>query len=343
MVRIFCHDLRFRIWAGRLFFREIGDGFGGQLHLLTKINLTRSTSRVVQCCFAEAMQFASDVEEKTLSDNFDAPKLCEAIQNDNEYWQEINMDPESYGNGFACSVPITDKRARHKLVERNRRDKTRVLVQQLQSILPNIKEHSQNPKTNDILEKTLQYLHAPENKSSRDSSLQDDIGNDGGRTKSLNRALASSKLRLAAPFPLDNLSSRRHIFSFENAPFGMVIARTDGLLLKANVFFHALFHLPLGSLIGQTMFSLTSAQDLAITMKVRQEAPLHRPPTPLRSSNPSLCDGVRVTDGCQRMVAAPCATTPLTPALVGGGIASIESIVDGPQSCSRAQLRPSSY
>ena len=126
------------------------------------------------------MQFATSGAsgmEKSMPTDFHARKLCDTMQMDNEYWQEISMDPECSGN-VACSVPITDKRARHKLVERNRRERTRELVQQLQSVLPNIIKNSQNPNTNDILEKTLEYLQMnqiPENRSC-DSCMLDDDG-----------------------------------------------------------------------------------------------------------------------------------------------------------------------
>ena len=48
----------------------------------------------------------------------------------------------------ATSLPLEDKRARHKLVERRRRDKTRAYVEQLQSLLPNIGHSRPNPNVN---------------------------------------------------------------------------------------------------------------------------------------------------------------------------------------------------
>ncbi len=183
------------------------------------------------------------------------------------------MDPESPENGLECSMPISDKRARHKLVERNRRDKTRRFVQQLQSLLPNIKEHSQNPNTNDILEKTLEYLQCAQNKRLSGTDLQVDCRDDKRGEDNIDLGLVNSKLLASARFTVDDLSCRRYMLSFDNAPFGIVIARTDGLIIKANDFFQTLLHLPPGPLVGQTMFSLTSAKDLPITMKVRRSSP----------------------------------------------------------------------
>ncbi len=82
---------------------------------------------------------------------------------DDEFWSKIDLDSlqmSTIGFKLACSQPIADKRAKHKLVERRRRDRTRAFVEQLQSVLPNIKQRRQNPNMNVILEKTLEYLHS---------------------------------------------------------------------------------------------------------------------------------------------------------------------------------------
>ena len=65
------------------------------------------------------------------------------------------------------------------------------------------------------------------------------------------------------------------MFSFDNAPLGIVISGIDGVFLKANQFFRNIFRFPKGSPLMVTMFTLTASQDLAMTMKVFSTAHLH--------------------------------------------------------------------
>eukprot|EP00291_Cryptomonas_curvata_P025233 CAMPEP_0172159750 /NCGR_PEP_ID=MMETSP1050-20130122/5156_1 /TAXON_ID=233186 /ORGANISM="Cryptomonas curvata, Strain CCAP979/52" /LENGTH=262 /DNA_ID=CAMNT_0012829397 /DNA_START=52 /DNA_END=837 /DNA_ORIENTATION=+ len=191
-----------------------------------------------------------------------------AMKNDDEFWSKINLDSLQMapnGSKLACSQPIADKRARHKLVERRRRDKTRAFVEQLQAVLPNIEQRRQNPNVNVILEKTLDYLHSIKNER-QDSSKPGDLVEDDEKHSNLD-VVQIILAKVVNSMPIDDITTRRYIFSFESAPFGIVISRIDGVFLKANEFFRSLFNFPQGAPLVLTMFSLTASQDLAMTMK----------------------------------------------------------------------------
>jgi hypothetical protein len=177
-----------------------------------------------------------------------------------------NLENQYFPNIPPSDCPaVTDKRERHNIVERNRRDKTRAFIERLQSMLPNISEKRQNPNINFVLERALEYLQDG-NQTPLLSSDDDIEDSDPDRESTMNKV----RLYLAAGMParIDDISCRRHMFTFENAPFGIVIARTDGVLMKANDYFRSMFIVPQGPLIGYTMFKLTSSRDLPITMQV---------------------------------------------------------------------------
>ena len=192
--------------------------------------------------------------------------------NDHEFWSEMNLDSLSAstkGAKLACAQPIADKRARHKLVERRRRDKTRAFVEQLQSALPNIEHNRPNPNVNFVLEKTLHFLQSISPESNTALNVRDGTS---GKEKRENMELVNMAVKVARTgflMPIDDISSRRYMFAFDNAPLGIVISRIDGVFLKANQFFRNMFRFPQGSPLTVTMFSLTASQDLAMTMKVR--------------------------------------------------------------------------
>ncbi len=173
--------------------------------------------------------------------------MASMFKPEDEKLSSLNSDSLSAsGSEPSCSAPIADRKARHKEIERNRRDKTRLLIEQLQSMIPSIPDRRHNPNINYVLQQTLEYLQ-----SSGDKSSTDQI-----------------KIRLADTMTVD-IASQKYFFSFDNAPFGIVISRTNGVLLSTNRFFRNLISFPHESLTGQTMFTLTSNQDLAITMQVR--------------------------------------------------------------------------
>jgi hypothetical protein len=192
-----------------------------------------------------------------------------AMKNDDDFWSKINLDSlqmSPNGSKLTCSQPIADKRARHKLVERRRRDRTRAFVEQLQAVLPNIEQRRQNPNVNVILEKTLDYLHSIKI-DRHDSSEQGDCGVCDDKHSKLD-VVQIFLSKVANSMPIDDITTRKYVFSFESAPFGIVISQIDGVFLKANEFFRTLFNFPQGAPLLLTMFSLTASQDLATTMKV---------------------------------------------------------------------------
>jgi PAS domain-containing protein len=188
---------------------------------------------------------------------------------DKDFWCKL----ETYSNPSPvndCNIsgPGADKRARHNVVERNRREKTRSFIEKLQTMLPNIAEKKQNPNINFILEKALEYLQdenqTPLHLLGADDHFEDSDEEHGFCKDKVKTYMASRIPNLMA----DDVSFRRHMFTFDNAPFGIVIARTDGVLLKANDYFRSMFIVPQGPLIGYTMFKLTSSRDLPTTMRV---------------------------------------------------------------------------
>ena len=182
---------------------------------------------------------------------------------DEEFWTKLESQSLPHTNIYDHFAPVADRKARHNIVERNRRDKTRAFIERLQSMLPNITEKRQNPNINFILEKALEYLHEGNQVPLLSS---EDMDSDPESESCMDKV--RSHLACAIPNRIDDISFRRHMFTFENAPFGIVVARTDGVLMKANDYFRSMFIVPQGPLVGYTMFKLTSSRDLPITMQV---------------------------------------------------------------------------
>ena len=187
-----------------------------------------------------------------------------------EFWSKLDFDSlcaARTGSKSATSVPLEDKRARHKLVERRRRDKTRAYVEQLQSLLPNIGHSRPNPNVNFVLEKTLQHLQAL--KLDQDACKADDVSsNEPDTQESMALELVQVVTLATQRPPIDDITTRKYIFSFDNAPFGIVISQINGVFIKANEFFRTMFLQQQKAPLMVTMFSLTASQDLATTMKV---------------------------------------------------------------------------
>jgi hypothetical protein len=68
--------------------------------------------------------------------------------------------------------------------------------------------------------------------------------------------------------PYDDLLGRRAMFTFQQSPVAMVIARVDGSVILANPCFENYFKFARGGVKGSTMFSLTAQADLPNVMKV---------------------------------------------------------------------------
>ena len=193
---------------------------------------------------------------------------------DEKHWSKTETASLSRcesGSEFSCSSPVSDKKARHNIVERNRRDKTRAFVENLQALLPNIADHRPNPNINFVLEKALEYLQSepkdctqPLDRADGTFSTENEI-----ETRPTGEIVQSIKNHLASQLPCcSDTSPGRYFFSFENAPFGIVMAKPDGFLTAANGCFREMFLMPQGPLVGFTMFKLTSSQDMPKTMQV---------------------------------------------------------------------------
>jgi PAS domain-containing protein len=203
----------------------------------------------------------------------DASRSICKYKSDAEFRSPVDSDSLSVsGSELSCSIPIDDRKERHKIIERNRRDKTRLLIEQLQALLPNAPDHEHNPNVNHVLQQTLDFLLLTENQSGGEAheSTADEM-----------------KIHLADIMTnrIDDMTSRKYFFTFDNAPFGIVISRANGALLRANLFFCNLICAPHESLEGQTIFSLTSNHDLAVTMQARKPTRRLSSPSPCLSSS----------------------------------------------------------
>jgi hypothetical protein len=180
----------------------------------------------------------------------------------------VSLDSDSLGSGNdrhqSCksaskqaSSSDRGRNERHKLSERQRRENTRSLVQDLQSILPNSSKRDRPKNINQVLQDTLEYIQA-----------QDRWNNEGAsKSKSPSANDRASPIPLSLANPLKETSRQHHIFAFDNAPMGMVLSGVDGNLLKANKSFQNWFGYNNG-VAGGTIFSFSSPQDLSKVMQV---------------------------------------------------------------------------
>ncbi len=169
-------------------------------------------------------------------------------------------------------LPMPNRNERHKLVERQRRDKTRGLLRELQAVLPGVADNKQTPNINAVLEETLEFLQA-ENEAKEHKACKEVLSMKVRDVKDLKK-----KSRIMSPF--DDTSCRLYLFAFDYAPMGLVISSIDGRVLGANKSFQRWFRFDNG-MDGSTIFSLTCPPDLAKTLKVPTAAPLLRPPNPV--------------------------------------------------------------
>mmetsp|Transcript_12899 Transcript_12899/g.20271 ORF Transcript_12899/g.20271 Transcript_12899/m.20271 type:complete len:328 (+) Transcript_12899:269-1252(+) len=167
-------------------------------------------------------------------------------------------DPESSqrtGSGPA------DKKAKHKLVEQNRRETTKALLSDLQDMLPNMAEAAPGCGINVVLEGALDYIRncsvivPGEQKPSNADPNAVAVTDERVKNELVGRACAQMK------------SSLRYLSAYDSAPFGIVIARVDGTILRSNAMFDNFLLLPRNGAAGSTMFSLTAPQDLPGTLQ----------------------------------------------------------------------------
>ena len=183
---------------------------------------------------------------------------------------ESNWSPGDSPTGFGSNqynldFESADKKERHKLVERNRRDKTRAFVQQLQVLIPNASDRSANPNINVILENTLEFLQTIKIESSESEASEEDAESIVSEDLTTAR---SDILSALTGSPYDDLLARRAMFTFQQSPVAMVIARVDGSVITANPCFENYFKFARGGVKGCTLFSLTAQADLPKVMQV---------------------------------------------------------------------------
>mmetsp|Transcript_15344 Transcript_15344/g.41716 ORF Transcript_15344/g.41716 Transcript_15344/m.41716 type:complete len:278 (+) Transcript_15344:2-835(+) len=161
----------------------------------------------------------------------------------------------------------TYRKERHRMVERNRRDKTRGYVSQLQELLPNPSDKSSNPNINVILENVLEYLQSL---NINDESKDEEAVNDSvhsNETVPRSWDVRDQLMNAFSGSPLGDIAGRRFNFAFENAPVGIVMARCNGTVFAANPAFENYFRFAKGCVLGRTMFEMTSPQDVQRTMQ----------------------------------------------------------------------------
>ena len=157
----------------------------------------------------------------------------------------------------------------HNQVERNRREKARAYVRQLQGLLPNACDHSYNPNINTILANTLEFLQGEDGDGSQRSTPQDEDEGTGVLTAmSPFRKMSPSIL----PDPFNDPGQFRYMMAFETSPIGVILARVDGTLVASNPMFDSFFGFSRGSARGNTMFALTHPSSMQTTMQVERLA-----------------------------------------------------------------------
>lgn len=150
---------------------------------------------------------------------------------------------------------------RHKLVERQRREKTKQLLKEIQAVIPGVSDSKQTPNINAVLEETLEYLQS-ENQAKRQKECKEVLAMKV-------RDVVDLKKKSSMVSPFDDTSCRRYLYAFDYAPMGLVISSIDGRVLGANKSFLRWFRFENG-MDGSTIFSLTSPPHLAQTLKVLQ-------------------------------------------------------------------------
>eukprot|EP00291_Cryptomonas_curvata_P026156 CAMPEP_0172172906 /NCGR_PEP_ID=MMETSP1050-20130122/12720_1 /TAXON_ID=233186 /ORGANISM="Cryptomonas curvata, Strain CCAP979/52" /LENGTH=263 /DNA_ID=CAMNT_0012844525 /DNA_START=87 /DNA_END=875 /DNA_ORIENTATION=+ len=139
---------------------------------------------------------------------------------------------------------MPDRKEKHKVVEQKRREKTKELLAELQDLLPNTEDSSTTNLTmNTVLQCAIDFLTARAANGGGDQ----DLGEDGG---------------------LDIDVAYRS--GFMMASMGIAYAGVDGTILEVNPAFAAMLGYPNDQrhkLIGRTLFSLTTPQDMQNTLK----------------------------------------------------------------------------
>ncbi|KAJ1487479.1 hypothetical protein T484DRAFT_1941391 [Baffinella frigidus] len=159
-----------------------------------------------------------------------------------------------------------DVRSKHKLVEQNRRQLTKDLVSDLQELV--LTDAAPAAGINQVLEGTLAYLKAKNRHDDQDMDTEagGDMPQANARDHDGALQLRPTELKLGGRI-CRGLTGIKYAAAFDSAPFGIVVARIDGTVVRANALFESLFRFSPGTATGQTMFSLTAPSDLSKTMQ----------------------------------------------------------------------------
>jgi hypothetical protein len=168
-------------------------------------------------------------------------------------------DGSNYSPAISVSLqPINSAQLNPVATTRKHREKTRDVVEKckmLQSILPNVVKDGPEVtlNVNSVLGKTLQYLRSikTENVADNQSIEPETTNHQSLATLKITNADIPhfSKLR---PLPMGGIANCKYWFSFDNAPFGIVICQIDGALITSNRYFQAMDH---GVHVIQSIFS----------------------------------------------------------------------------------------
>lgn len=149
------------------------------------------------------------------------------------------------------------QRHKHKLVEQSRREKTRALTAELQTLVPGLQEFEKT-NMNVVLEGVLDYLKNTPVTSAINGRRHEKPGQSEGRNAALCPAAAPS-----IPIP-------KGVFhrAFDTAPMGVAMTSVNGQIIWYNSMFNNMF--VDGSQVSNapTMFTLTAPEDLPRTMQV---------------------------------------------------------------------------
>jgi hypothetical protein len=167
-------------------------------------------------------------------------------------WKQDNEDEE-----------LKRQRHKHKLVEQSRREKTRALTSQLQSLVG--LQDLEKANMNAVLEGVLDYLrNTPIISNDRP---KENVGQPEGSSTSLRPARHSTDpAGLATGIRIPSGIFHR---AFDTAPVGVAMTSVDGQIIWYNKMFQNTFVAGKGmSSAAPSMFSLTAPEDLPRTMQV---------------------------------------------------------------------------
>ncbi len=157
----------------------------------------------------------------------------------------------------------TKSRLNLKPVERRNQDEMRNHVDALQSILPNMIQNRYNSNVNLVLGKTLEYLRSIRtgNHDAVGSSMSEISYYQSGSALKITNANGSHLLKHRSLL-IGEVASSKYWFSFDSAPFGIVICQIDGEFITSNRYFRTMNH---GMHVIQSIFSVVTNEPVKTT------------------------------------------------------------------------------